>query len=407
MPGVEKVGPKTAVKWLTQYGTLDNIIAHAGEIGGVVGENLRKALDWLPKARELLTIKCDVELPVRLEDLAHDKHDEAKLAELFDRFEFKTWRRELEDRGSRSEERGDSAAVKPSQSSILDPQSYDRHYETILTERQLDEWLATISGASLVSLDTETTSLDPLQARLVGISLAVEPGRAAYLPLAHNYAGAPQQLDLAAVLAKLKPWLEDAHRLKLGQNLKYDTHVFANHGIRLAGIAHDTLLQSYVLESHKPHNMDDLASRHLGVKTITYEEVAGKGASQIGFDQVSVERASEYAAEDADITLQLHRSLYPQIENDAKLAKIYREIEMPVMPVLQTMERHGVLLDAKLLDAQSRELGAKMMELESAAHKQADQPFNLNSPKQIQEILFDKLGIKPVQKDPVRRAVHR
>ena len=290
--------------------------------------------------------------------------------------------------------------AEPAQSSVLAPQSHARHYETILTAQQLEGWLEKISGAALVSLDTETTSLDPMAARLVGISLAIEPGHAAYVPLAHNYAGAPQQLDCEAVLRKLKPWLEDARSHKLGQNLKYDAHVFANHGIRLAGIAHDTLLQSYVLESHKPHNMDDLAARHLGVKTITFDEVTGKGAGRIGFDQVSVERASEYAAEDADITLQLHHAMYPQIERDEKLAKIYCEIEMPVMTILQTMERHGVLLDARLLDAQSGELGAKMMELEAAAHKQAEQPFNLNSPKQIQEILFGKLGIKPVKKTP-------
>jgi DNA polymerase-1 len=409
VPGVEKVGPKTAVKWLTQYRTLDNIIAHAGEIGGVVGENLRKALDWLPQARELLTIKCDVALPVKLEELAHDKHDEQKLAELYDRFEFKTWRRELAGSGNGKDEGGMArghVGTKDEEIPALNEPAprptphIAREYETILTECQLNDWLDKISGAALVSLDTETTSLDPMTARLVGISLSVEPGRAAYIPLAHNYAGAPPQLGLAAVLAKLKPWLEDARRHKLGQNLKYDTHVFANHDVHLAGILHDTLLQSYVLESHKPHNMDDLAARHLGVKTITFEEVAGKGAGQIGFDQVSVESAVEYAAEDADITLQLHHALYPQIENDAKLAKIYRGIEMPVMTVLQKIERHGVLLDARLLEAQSRELGVKMMELEAAAHQQADQPFNLNSPKQIQEILFGKLGIKPVKKTP-------
>ncbi len=402
VPGVDKVGPKTAVKWLTQYRTLDNVIRHADEIGGVVGENLRKSLDWLPKARELLTIKCDVELPVKLEDLAHDKHDTAKLAELFDRFEFKSWRREL---GGNS---GQQSAVssQPETGAIgtasrLTPNaSPARRYETILTDQQLDSWLAKISAAPLVSVDTETTSLDPLQARLVGISFSLEPGQAAYLPLAHRYAGAPRQLDLDAVLTKLKPWLENHRAAKLGQNLKYDTHVFANHGVRLGGIAHDTLLQSYVLESHQPHDMDSLAFRHLGVKTITYEEVAGKGASQIGFDQVAIERASEYAAEDADITLQLHRALYPQIGNDGKLAKIYRDIEMPVMAVLQTMERHGVLLDSKLLDTQSRELGNKMMELEAAAHKQAEQPFNLNSPKQIQEILFDKQKLPVVKKTP-------
>ena len=404
VPGVEKVGPKTAVKWLKQYETLDNIMAHAGDIGGVVGDNLRKALAWLPQARSLVTIKCDVDLSVKPEDLAHDKHDEAKLTELYERFEFKSWRRELQESGARTQDSASGNPV-PAQAAAKSPAGLpaapaSRHYATILTVVQLDDWLAKISGAALVSLDTETTSLDPLTARLVGISLSMEPGHAAYIPLAHNYAGAPQQLDLAATLAKMKPWLEDARKYKVGQNLKYDTHVFANHGIHLAGVLHDTLLQSYVLESHKLHNMDDLALRHLGVKTITFEEVAGKGASQIGFDQVSVERAAEYAAEDADITLQLHKVLHPQIENDAKLTKIYREIEMPVMTVLQTIERHGVLLDARLLDAQSRELGAKMMELEVSAHKLAEQPFNLNSPKQIQEILFGKLGIKPVKKTP-------
>ena len=402
VPGVAKVGPKTAVKWLVQYGTLDKVIENAAEIGGAVGENLRKTLDWLPTARELLTIKCDVPLPVTIQELAHDKHDDAKLAVLFDRFEFKTWRKELESRDERGGTRDGEKQVtelKDLPVSRLSP-GVSRDYETLLTDEQLDTWLAKISTATLVSLDTETTSLDPLAARLVGISLSVEPGHAAYIPLAHNYAGAPAQLDLDAVLARLKQWLEDPRKHKLGQNLKYDTHVFANHGIRLAGILHDTLLQSYVLESHKSHNMDDLALRHLGVKTITFEEVAGKGAGQIGFDQVSVERATEYAAEDADITLQLHRALFPQIEGDAKLAKIYREIEMPVMTVLQKMERHGVLLDAQLLDTQSRELGVKMLDLEAAAHKQAEQPFNLNSPKQIQEILFGKLGIKPVKKTP-------
>ena len=404
VPGVEKVGPKTAVKWLTQYHTLDNIIAHAGEFDGVVGDNLRKALDWLPQARSLVTIKCDVALPVKLEELAHDRHDETKLAELYDRFEFKTWRKELEEQAPEQANRvvnaadtGEVASAPPPAARLPAP---ERHYETLLTDHQLENWLANISGAALVSLDTETTSLDPLTARLVGISLSIEPGRACYVPLAHNYAGAPPQLALETVLAKLKPWLEDARGRKLGQNLKYDMHVFANHGIHLAGIAHDTLLQSYVLESHKLHNMDDLAARHLGVKTIAFEEVAGKGAGRIGFEQVSVERAAEYAAEDADITLQLHHALYPQIERDEKLAKIYREIEMPVMPVLQTMERHGVLLDARLLEAQSGELGAKMVALEAAAHQQAGQPFNLNSPKQIQEILFGKLGIKPVKKTP-------
>ena len=300
-----------------------------------------------------MTIKCDVELPVKLEDLAHAPADKAKLAALFERFEFKTWRRELEENsGSQSAldgqpEAGAAGIV------VLQP-APERHYETIFTEQQLDSWLAKISGAQLVSVDTETTSLDPFQARLVGISFSVEPGYAAYLPLAHNYAGAPPQLALGAALAKLKPWLEDGRAAKLGQNLKYDAHVFANHGIRLDGIAHDTLLQSYVLESHKPHDLDSLAARHLGVQTVTYFEVCGKGVGQICFDQVPIERATDYASEDADVALQLHRKLHPQIESDAKLTEIYRDIEMPVMTVLQTMERQGVLLDSKLLSAKPR-----------------------------------------------------
>ena len=407
VPGVAKVGPKTAVKWLTQYQTLENVVRHAGDIGGVVGENLRQSLDWLPQARALLTIKCDVELPVKLTDLGHDKHDPAKLAELFDRFGFKSWWRELgEDSGQQSAVSGQQSAVSgqpeagaAGTSSPLTPHA-SRNYKTIVTEAQLQNWLLRLEQAPLVSVDTETTSLDPLRARLVGISLSVEPGDAAYLPLAHDYAGAPPQLALDATLARLKPWLEDARKPKLGQNLKYDMHVFANHGVRLAGVVHDTLLQSYVLESHKLHAMDSMAERHLGAKTITYEQVAGKGASQIGFAQVSVECASEYAAEDADITLQLHQVLYPRIENDVKLAKIYRELEMPVMLVLQKMERHGVLLDSALLAAQSRELGNRMLELEAAAHQQAEQPFNLNSPKQIQEILFEKQKLPVIKKTP-------
>jgi len=396
VPGVEKVGPKTAVKWLAEYGTLDNVIKHAADIGGVVGENLRKSLDWLPQARELLTIKCDVKLPVKLEDLAHRPRDEAKLAEIYDRFEFKSWRKELQGAGAANSASPAAAGASGTAATA----NTSRDYETILTEKQLDAWIEKITAARLVSLDTETTSLDPLRARLVGISFSIEPGRAAYLPLAHRYTGAPHQLALETVLSRLKPWLEDARAAKVGQNLKYDKHVFANHGIELAGVAHDTLLESYVLESHRSHDMDSLAERHLGVKTITYEEVAGKGAAQIGFDEVPVERAAEYAAEDADITLQLHQALYPQVEADAKLAHIYRDIEMPVMAVLHRMERNGVLIDARLLDAQSRELGNRMAELEAAAHAQAGQPFNLNSPKQIQDILFVKQGIKPVKKTP-------
>ncbi len=399
VPGVAKVGPKTAVKWLAQYGTLDNVVAHAPEIGGVVGENLRKALDWLPTARGLLTIKCDVPLPLKVEQLGHDKHDEATLARLYEQFDFKTWRRELQDSGSRIEDsaRLDAAVV---QAVAVPSAPVERRYEAVTTDAQLDAWLAKIRAAELVAVDTETTSLDPMTAQLVGISLSVTPGEAAYIPVGHVYPGVPDQLARELVLAKLKPWLEDEHAAKLGQHIKYDTHVFANQGVALRGVVHDTLLESYVLESHKPHDMDDLAQRHLSIKTITYDEMTGKGANRIGFEQVAVERATEYAAEDADITLQLHRALWPQVERDAKLAHIYRDIEMPVMPVLQAMERNGVLLDVKLLGELSGEFGAKMIDLEARAHAQAGQPFNLNSPKQIQEILFDKQGLKPVKKTP-------
>lgn len=406
VPGVEKVGPKTAVKWLKQYGSLENIIAHAEEITGVVGENLRKALPWLPTARELITIRCDVGIREALSDLTAQPQDKARLAELFEHFDFKTWRRELE------MPTPSSAAPAPSTQHASIPQTSrpadlfahstntSRHYETILAEADLNRWLDKISHAELICIDTETTSLDPMQARLVGMSFSVKPGEAAYLPLMHDYAGAPDQLPFEASLARIKPLLENPSIKKVGQNLKYDKHVLANHGIQLNGIAHDTMLQSYVLESHRNHNMDDLAMRHLGVKTITFEEVAGKGAKQVPFSQVSIEQAAEYAAEDADITLQLHENLYPQINTDDKLQKIYSDIEMPVLDILYAIERQGVLIDSAMLHAQSHEIGQKLVALEQQAHALAGQPFNLGSPKQLQEILFGKLGIKPTKKTP-------
>jgi DNA polymerase-1 len=401
VPGVADVGPVTAVKWLAEHGTLDRLMAGADRVAGKRGENLRKSLDWLPQARSLLTIKCDVDLPLEVQDLGLRPRDAGKLSGLFEHYGFKSWRQELE-----GNEAGDTkpvaaaAAPPPAASAPRPPADVARDYETVLTDRQLDAWLKKLERAKLVAFDTETTSLDPVRAELVGLSLAVEPGKAAYVPLAHRYAGAPDQLDREAALARLKPWLEDAKRAKLGQNAKYDAHVLANHGIRLAGIEHDTLLQSYVLESHQRHDMDSLAERHLGVKTITYDEVTGKGAGRIGFEQVAVERATEYAAEDADVTLRLHHALYPQVEADEKLARIYREVEMPLSPVLFAMERHGVLLDNALLKELSREFGEKMNEIEKKAHEQAGQPFNLNSPKQIQEILFERQGLKPVKKTP-------
>ncbi len=402
VPGVEKVGPKTAVKWLQQYGSLENIVAHADEIKGVVGDNLRKALSWLPTARELITIRCDVGIRENLGDLAPQPQDKAKLAELFEHFDFKTWRRELDIPASSASTPTPAVQSAPTHTGDLFAASTvtTRQYETILTESQLDAWLAKISAAPLVCFDTETTGLDPLTSRLVGMSFAVTAGEAAYLPLGHNYTGAPQQLDFDATLAKVKPLLENPAILKVGQNLKFDRHILANHSIQLNGIAHDTLLQSYVLESHQRHDMDNLAMRHLGVTTITFEEVAGKGAKQMPFSQVSIEKAAEYAAEDADITLQLHQVLYPQIERDDKLGYVYRTIEMPVLEILYDIERTGVLIDSKMLHAQSHELGTKLLQLEQKAHELAGQPFNLGSPKQLQEILFTKLGIKPLKKTP-------
>jgi DNA polymerase-1 len=398
VPGVEKCGPKTAVKWLAQHGTLDKLIENAHEITGVVGENLRKALDWLPMGRQLITVKCDVELPVTIDGLTHPDPDRAKLAELFERFEFKTWLREL---GHAAET---PAAPKPvpesGQMGLFAETQAARQYETILTEAQLERWLEKLQQAPLICFDTETTSLERMDAALVGMSFAVCCHEAAYLPLAHRYAGAPQQLDFDATLARIKPLLENPDVLKVGQNLKYDKHVLANHGIALNGIVHDTLLQSYVLESHRTHDMDSLAMRHLGVKTITFEEVAGKGAKQVSFDQVALEQAGEYAAEDADVTMQLHEALYPQIAADEKLEHVYRTIEMPLLDILYDIERYGVLIDTKMLQAQSHELGQKLIDLEQKAQELAGQPFNLGSPKQLQEILFGKLGIKPLKKTP-------
>ncbi|SFW10683.1 DNA polymerase I [Nitrosovibrio sp. Nv17] len=401
IPGVEKVGPKTALKWLNQYGTLDAVIAHASEINGAVGMNLRTALGWLDRSRELLTIRCDVPLPVGLHDLAPGRADTTKLAQLYAQLDFRSWLREIQLEASPGQESTqDDAAAGGTAMDQPGKEAAPAEYHTLLTHADLDEWLVRMRAAPLVALDTETTGLDPMRARLVGISFSMEPHRAAYLPLAHRYPGAPQQLTTDAALEKLRPWLEDAGRPKVGQNLKYDRHVLANHGVSLAGIAHDTLLQSYVLESHRPHDMDSLASRHLDVKTLTYDEVTGKGSARIGFDQVEIERATQYAAEDADVTLRLHLCLHPAIEADEKLAYVYRSLEIPVSHILFDMERSGVLLDLKLLEVQSRELGEKMLTLETRAHALARQPFNLNSPRQIQEILFTQLKLPVIKKTP-------
>ena len=432
VPGVEKVGPKTAVKWLTQYGSLDEVIAHAPDIGGVVGQNLRNALDWLPQARVLVTVKCDCDLSGHhtsiLESLQQKPEDKQAMLAFFTRMGFRSWLRELkteleggegaageagEDgkggKGSRGGAAGAGRAAAggaaagdtehDAQGALFAAEPPpEKRYETVLTDAQLDEWIARIDAAPLTAVDTETTSLDAMRAQLVGISLCCEPGHAAYIPVAHRYPGAPEQLSREHVLKRLQPWLEDAGKRKVGQHLKYDSHVFANHGVALRGIAHDTLLQSYVLESHRNHDMDSLALRWLDRKTITYQEVCGKGASQIGFDEVGIEQASDYAAEDADVTLQLHNRLWPRVEANAGLRYIYETIELPTAQVLLRVERNGVLIDTGLLEAQSHELGTRLIALETQAHELAGQPFNLNSPKQIGEIFFDKLKLPVVKK---------
>jgi DNA polymerase-1 len=411
VPGVEKVGPKTAVKWLQEYGSLENIVANADNIAGKVGENLRKALPWLPTARELITIRCDIGIREHFDELIQQAPDKEKLTALFDRFEFRSWKRELEANniGNFSKSASTNTPATTSENKLNPPQDLfvsayqpntSRNFETILTDAQLDAWLEKLLSAQLICFDTETTSLDPMTAKIVGMSFSVEAGSAAYLPLKHDYFDAPEQLNFESTLAKIKPILENASIKKVGQNVKYDCHVLANHGIHLHGIAHDTMLQSYVFESHKTHGMDALAERHLGLQTIHFEDVAGKGAKQVGFNQVTVETAAEYAAEDADITLQLHEAMYPQITHDDKLSFIYHQIEMPSSACLFTIERNGVLIDADMLRAQSNEIGAKLIALENQAYELAGQPFNLGSPKQLQEILFDKLGIKPTKKTP-------
>ena len=406
VPGVAKVGPKTAVKWLTQYDSLDGVIAAAANIGGVVGENLRRALDFLPLGRRLVTVRCDLELPLQLAELAPLAPQRDRQIELFTRYEMKSWLKEAQTLSAY----GESPAVEVSAPlpllpmDLLDDGSHRAGYATILDWPTFDRWLEKIERAALTALDTETTSLDPFAARLVGISFAVTNGEAAYLPLGHDYAGSPEQLPLDAALARLRPWLESEKNAKIGQNLKYDQHVFANHGVVLAGVVHDTLLQSYVLESGKEgvrgHDLGQLALRHLGLPTISFEDLCGKGASQIGFNQVAVDQAAEYGAEDSDLCLRLHERLFPQITADQGLTRIYSEIEIPTREVLFRMERNGILIDADLLAQQSNELGKRLLELEALAHEAAGQPFNVNSPKQLAEILFTKLGLPVKKKTP-------
>jgi DNA polymerase-1 len=411
VPGVTKCGPKTAVKWLAEYDSLDGVIANADKIKGVVGDNLRAALDWLPQGRVLITVKTDCDLSahhISIDEslVAKEESKEAMLA-FYKRYGFKTWLRELSGDAtagatplSTPTKTSANSGNTPAQAGLFNddgaiPATVISNYETVLTEAQLDAWIARINAADLTAVDTETTSLEPMTAQLVGISLCCEAGHACYIPVAHQYADAPAQLSRESVLEKLRPWLEDDSKAKVGQNLKYDTHIFANHGVALRGIVHDTLLESYVFESHKSHNMDSLALRHLGKKTISFEDVCGKGAAQICFDQVELQRATDYAAEDADITLQLHLAMWPEIETDASLQRVYHDIELPTSVVLQKIERNGVLINA-----QSNESGKRLLELEQNAYELAEQPFNLNSPKQLGEIFFGKLGLPVVKKTP-------
>ncbi|SFU27669.1 DNA polymerase I [Pseudoduganella namucuonensis] len=410
VPGVAKCGPKTALKWLAAYDSLDGVMANADKIGGAVGENLRAALPWLPKGRELITVKTDCDLSAHMmsisETLIAKDEDKESLLSFFNRYGFKTLLRELSAMTPSTQVPGQtSAPAAPTGGATGDlfgaaSAPANVHYETVLTEAQLDAWIAKIDAAELTSVDTETTSLEPMTAQMVGISLATEPGLACYIPVAHSYQGVPEQLSRELVLDKLKPWLEDAAKAKVGQNLKYDAHIFANHGVALRGVVHDTLLQSYVFESHRTHDMDSLALRHLNHTTIPFVDVCGKGANQICFDQVELGRATEYAAEDADITLRLHMAMHGHVHGDENLTRIYKTIELPTAVVLQKIERNGVLIDAALLKTQSGELGARIVELEKKAHELAEQPFNLGSPKQIGEIFFEKLKLPVVKKTP-------
>ncbi|MBP7574025.1 MAG: DNA polymerase I, partial [Rhodoferax sp.] len=414
VPGVPKVGPKTAAKWLQTYGSLDAVVANADKITGAVGDNLRKSLTWLPTGRQLLTIKTDCDLNGWVPDLpamdsiAVGAQDTGALKVFYEKYGFKGLAKALgADAAASSEAVVPKMAKRSAEPGLFDEpeepttpaasRAKSLAYDTVLTWEAFDTWLARVSSAELVALDTETTSLDEMRAEIVGISFSVTPGEAAYIPLTHDYPDAPAQLPRDEVLARLKPWLEDGARKKLGQHVKYDRHVFANHGIEVRGYAHDTMLQSYVLEVHKPHGLSSLAERHLGRSGISFEDLCGKGAHQISFNQVDIAKAAEYSCEDSDQTLDVHLVLWPQIQASEKLGFIY-QLEMDSSEALYRIERNGVMIDAPTLATQSHELGQRIMELEKQAHELAGQPFNLSSPKQIGEIFFTKLGLPVVKK---------
>jgi len=387
IPGVPKVGPVTAAKWLKQYQTLDGVIAHADEIKGKVGESLREHLEQLPISRDLTTIKCDVELEQPIDDLGIKAADTERLREIFTEMEFKTWLSNL------SSEQGGADDVAPAA-------AVEGEYETVLDKKAFERWLKKLNKADCFAFDTETTSLDYMQARVVGVSFAVDIGKAAYVPFGHDYPGAPDQLSEQEVLGGLKSLLEDEGKKKIGQNLKYDAHVLANHDIALRGIAEDTMLESYVLDSTQRHNMDDLALRLLGHNTIHFEDIAGKGAKQLTFNEIDLEQAGPYAAEDADITLQIHQKLQDALQKEPSLKRVYQEIELPLLEVLLKIERNGVMVDVAMLEKQSAQLAQRMVEVEQQAFDEAGETFNLASPKQIQAIFFDKLELPVIRKTP-------
>jgi DNA polymerase-1 len=418
IPGVKGVGPKTAAKWLNQFQTLDSLIANAASITGKIGENLRSELPALELSRKLATIDTAVPLAVSAEGLTPGTPDLPRLRELYTRLELRLLLRSLDAASeamvpaplpapsglaaAAASESVDAAMAAHGMPAVTAAPARRREYETVTSQEALDTWLARLAAAPLISFDTETDSLDYLRARLVGLSFAVSAGEAAYVPLSHDYPGAPPQLECARVLAALKPLLEDENKPKLGHHLKFDCHILANYGVALTGQRYDSMLESYVLNSVfvAKHDMDSTVQKYLGIRTIHYEEVCGKGAKQITFNQVDVARATEYAAEDSDVTLQLHQALWPQLEAIPRLKDLYESIEQPLVAVLYRMERTGVLVDRELLKKQSAELAARMLELQSQAHIEAGGAFNVDSPKQLQEILFGKLGIPVIRKTP-------
>jgi DNA polymerase-1 len=409
IPGIPKVGPKTAAKWLAQYGTLDQLIANAARIEGKIGENLRAGLATLELSRKLTVLRTDLELPLSLEELRPSTPNVEALRELYSRYELRALLRQLEaaQHGAVSEAavtaRAHPTTVEPSGPASAPPptQPIECRYETIYEWSDLERWLERLRGAQIFAFDTETTSLDYMSADLVGVSFCVEPGVAAYVPLRHTYAGAPDQLDRARVLAALEPILADPGRPKLGHHLKYDAHVLLNHGVRLAGMRYDTMLESYVWNSVATrHDMDSTAARYLGINTLKFEDVAGKGAKQLTFDQVPIERAAQYSAEDADVTLRLHHALWPQLESVPALERLYEEIEQPLVPVLMRMENRGVLIDREMLRTQSRQISTQLQELLALARKEAGFDFNVDSPKQLQQVLYEKLNLPVLRKTP-------